>query len=159
MKQPLITIEGKDKPCENKEHDRDYHLNFGWDCGKSPTKLIFDAKKFKCNKQWYKFDKFQDKRSYPKHLKSCECKGTSYLLPKKGDELYFCECQEKGVILTDFDGHITHDFETFRLSSDAELKSVGALNPDLYKRLFRDIEAKHNLLESSMLVIAEGYYE
>ena len=85
MKQPLITIEGKDcKPCKTKEHDRVYHLNFG---RKSPTELIFDAEEFKC----YKIPRLWSSGKEITH-KNCHCKGTGYLLPKKGDVKGFCKC-------------------------------------------------------------------
>ena len=157
-KQQLIIIEGKNEHCKNKEHDRDYHLNFGWDCCKSSTKLYFNAEEFKCDRQWYIYVKYQDKRSFPNHLKTCECKGTGYLLLKKGDTRYLCpKCGLVGI------PHPHKDCKKFRLSSDAVLIRVGEYCKypiSTTKTMFCEMEfEKHNLSESSKIVICEGYYE
>jgi len=50
------------------------------------TKLIFDAKEFECKNTWRK-QTLSKPVGYniKKHPKECKCKGTGYILPKKGD--------------------------------------------------------------------------
>ena len=98
--------------------------------GKSPTKLIFDAENFKCNAPYILM-----KNNHPN---GCKCKGTGYLLPKKGDNLFF-RCEEKC-------GLKEHN-KNFHISSDAVLKKSYEV-PELYK-----------IKTPDKIVIVEGYYE
>ena len=126
---------------------------------KSPTKLIFDVgNSEKCVCRCHK-DK--DATDSPQN---CDCKGTGYLLPKKGEllELWIDEERElAGVGLR----KLQH-MQKFHLTSDAVLKSVGDILksseslgflaiPILNAGFFKE----HNLSESSKIVEMEGYYE
>ena len=89
----LVVIEGKDcKNCEKGIIRRYQSFAYGKSCllcqgkGKSPTKLIFDAEEFRCN---------CSKGYQSKHIQVINnhdvCKGTGYLLPKKGDYMVICK--------------------------------------------------------------------
>ena len=153
-KQPLQIIEGENIDrcrCGHKERYHSQDVNSQkyvcrgayCDCldfkGKSPTKLIFDAEEFKCEAR---------KDNPPENWRCIDGdKCIGYLLPKKGDKLYSCECKEKGTILTSIEGHISHDFEPFCLSSDAVLKKSHKV-PELYK-----------IKTPDEIIICEGYYD
>ena len=179
MKQPLITIEGKDcSRCNSEGKIRIIETGTILDCGlcngktKSPTKLIFNAGDFERkgsegivanSSNVVGSSSMQGRNSTPHSSYS------NYLLPKKGDRI----CAKCGRLLAGDKGLFHHKdtnqedclgfAKPFRLSSDAVLKSVGefckhpisATKTMLCKMDFE----KHNLSESSKIVIAEGYYE
>ena len=123
--------------------------------GKSPTKLIFDVKEFI--------------EGYGKSKKD-----RLYIFPKKG-ELRCGNCMKKNEEHSRF--YDDHDYKSFRLSSDAVLKSVGDyINLKECNHLPRECycgdhecfsceigsileSPKYNLSENSKIVITEGYYE
>ena len=169
-KQPLIVIEGKDCTytfCNGEgicEADRDYPCP---ECknGKSPTTLIFDADNpnFRCIVH-YGFDKLEQKDYIKKFMGNCDCKN-GYLLPKKG-ELICGNCCHQNHFLKDCPLCECEKYKPFRLSSDAVLKSVGDMSLVEQDELrlvnitqSMKIKFNHNLTESSMLMIATGYYE
>ena len=144
----LITIEGKDCTytfCNGQgicEVDRDYPCP---ECkqGKSPTKLIFDAKGFK------KCDSIYHSSLNEQGLnKECpDCKGTGYLLPQKEEYIYLCKWHGLYSCCED----CKHN--PFRLTSDAVLKSVGEM-PEHFNSKLKLLNAP-----DKKIVIAEGYYE
>ena len=176
-KQPLITIEGKDCKYEDISDEltcirgnliaTDYAIGLKGntnlsqfkidDCpkckeGKSPTKLIFDADDFQ--------EEYYDHEIDYEHESSRIAK--RYLLSKKEDIRYLCpKCGIVGI------PHPYNHCKKFRLSSDAVLKSIGDKIKEGCHCAGGDCEIcqlvtminNHNLLESSKIVIVEGYYE
>ena len=163
MKQPLITIEGKDCSCVaiNKVvagRMKSYcYLCKGK--GKSPTKLIFDAKEFIIEEA--QMIRYGLRDGFPKVKR--------YILHKKGDVICGNCC--KPLVSDNTNRAFLHrlisdgencDEKLFRLTSDAVLKSVGELYTlkeyeDL--RFEMNFWYKHSLSESSKIVLMEGYYE
>ena len=133
--------------------------------GKSPTTLIFNAEEFECEAR---------KDNPPENWRCVDGdKCTGYLLPKKGEYIYLCKWHDLKSCCKECKN------KPFRLSSDAVLKSVGELferkqmypeTPKVFdfeckickKRLGKwegkEHIKKHNLSESSKIVICEGYY-
>ena len=94
MKQPLITIEGKDcSKCTGgtPSEDRPWFRENCPHCqgkGKSPAKLIFDARGLECN-DCSGYSIYKSVR-IPNPL-CIICKGNGYLLPKKGEYMVTCK--------------------------------------------------------------------
>ena len=152
-KQPLIIDKGKDCECITKglSPKQQYTKTLGCEIcqgeAKSSTKLIFDAKDFRC------YGNLNDKMTII-HSEWCQCKGTGYLLHKKGELRYLCpKCGLVGI------PHPHKHCKKFRLSSDAVLKDFRELKNYVQGLRFVDIITKHNLSEDSKIVVCEGYYE
>ena len=122
--------------------------------GKS-TILIFRLEDFKkCDTHHRVPESFTHKR----------CKGTGYILPKKG-ETRCANCMHQTHFLKDCNLCECDKSEPFHLTSDAEVKEIESLGYDvfLFRKGIEPISFKcnkeHNLSENSKLVLIEGYYE
>ena len=138
-KQSLITIKEKDcKECQGFILDKSKYKGHAncQNChgkGKFPTKLIFDAEDL------------------------------GKKLPKKGEVMCYSE-RYGWLICSDYGKGC--DRKKFRLSSDAVLKSAQDFDIQVMdefteeqENVWRNYVVDSNLLESSKILIVEGYYE
>jgi len=129
-------------------------------CNKGKTtKLIFDAKEFECDcDEGYEWREPIYSKTYKEvRIKCQKCKGTGYILPKKGDVQRVDSCKCKGK---EFHAMMcSNPFKKFHLTKDAEVKMVKECFDILQPIGYFAFKKEHNLKEDSKIVICEGYYE
>ena len=152
-KQPLIAIEGKD--CgyclgtglryENPTSQKRTIVCLECNKGKSPTKLIFNAEEFKRCDRWINRN--------IKHLSDCNCKGTSYLLPKKWELMKLGK--QKGRPLSN---EIVSSLDTNRKFEDASALKFCLSSDAVLKRSY-EVPELYKIKTPDEIVICEGHYE